>query len=517
MMRHFALVILCLAACFFCACSSLSTAVKQENSAPPLSSATNSPAFGKEEISGPQKTEAPAEARRALNAATETQNNKRISASMVGGIRIVDPGNHTHKVYFLDGAEELNLENYYFDIPVVYNAAVRKWINYYLSRGRNYFEIYSERGGRYVPLLAKILEDNGLPHDLIYLAMAESGFQTKAKSHARAVGLWQFIPSTGKIYGLKIDWYIDERRDPVKSTMAASRYLKKLYDDYGDWEIAAAAYNAGEGKVNRAIARYKTDDFWSLTKRRYLKAETRNYVPKIMALAIIGKNLDSFGFENMEFHGPLDYAEIEVPGKTDLVALAAALKVDVEDIYYLNPELLRWYVPPYMEKYRLKVPVGAELVYAELGEGNDFTASAFQKYKPQAATTIAQIAKKFRIQPSVLEGLNSVPARKLVAKNQEVILPFREGQNIREAMYADLYERPRRHVRARVTYNTQIKMAKAKGEKIANPKKYYTVQKGDTLWTVSRKTGTPLNVLINSNLHVVEGRMIRQGDRIAVR
>lgn len=517
MKRRFSFVILCFVAFFFCACSTFSTSVKEENSSPALSHAPPPQISLKQESAIPQKVEATAETQPALNVGTKMQNNKRTAAYMVGGARISDPSNHTHKVYFLEGAEELNLENCYFDIPVVYNPVVKKWINYYLSRGRTYFEIYSERGGRYVPLLAKILEDNGLPHDLIYLAMAESGFQAKAKSYARAVGLWQFIPSTGKLYGLKMDWYIDERRDPVKSTMAASRYLKKLYDDYGDWEIAAAAYNAGEGRVNRAIRHSKTDNFWSLTKRRYLKAETRNYVPKIMALAIIGKNLNSFGFDNVEFHGPLDYAEIEVPGKTDLVALAEALKVDVEDIYYLNPELLRWYIPPYMEKYRLKVPAGAEVVYEECCQDKDFTASAFQRYKPVVATTIAQVAKKFRIQPSVLEDLNGVPAHKYVAKNQEVILPFREGQNIKEAMYADLYERPRRHARVHMTYKKQVKMAKAKGEKIANPKEYYTVQNGDTLWTVSKKTGTPLNVLINSNLHVVEGRMIRKGDRIAVR
>ena len=362
-----------------------------------------------------------------------------------------------------------------------------------------------------------MLEDNGLPRDLIYLAMAESGFQTKAKSYARAVGLWQFIPSTGRNYGLKIDWYIDERRDPIKSTIAASKYLKKLYEEFGDWEIAASAYNAGEAKLNRAIARYKTDNFWDLRKKRYLKSETRNYVPKIMALAILGKNLNSFGLANIEFHGPIDFAEIEVPAKTDLVALAQEMKIDVEDIYLLNPELLRWYIPPYVEKYRLKVPVGAEVVYGECCANKNFTASAFQKYRPHSASTIAQVAKKFRIQPSVLEDLNSVPASTRIAKNQEVILPFREGQNIKEAMYADLYERPRRHVRAQQTYKRQIKLAKASGQKITNPKEYYTVQKGDTLWTVSKKTGTPLNVLINSNLGVVEGRMIRQGDKIAVR
>lgn len=501
MTRYFVLVFLCAVVFFASSCSSLLTSTRQTDSSPLIK-------LAKEAESQIQPQAEPQD---------KPENKQKTLTPMVGGARIDENSNHSHKVYFLAGAEELSLENYYYDIPVVYNDAVKKWINYFLNRGRDYFEIYSERGGRYVPLLGKILEENGMPHDLIYLAMAESGFQAKAKSYARAVGLWQFIPSTGRNYGLKIDWYIDERRDPVKSTVAASRYLKKLYDEFGDWEIAAAAYNAGEGKLNRAIRHSKTDDFWKLTQRRYLKAETRNYVPKIMALAILGKNLSAFGFEDVEFHGPLDFAEIDVPGKTDLVLLAEELKVDVEEIYYLNPELLRWYIPPYMEKYRLKVPVGAEVVYAECCADKDFTATTFQKYKPNAATTIAQVAKKFRIQPSVLESLNGVSAGKRVAKNQEVILPFREGQNVKEAMYADLYERPRRHVRARTSYKKQIRTARASGQKIANPKEYYTVRKGDTLWTVSKKTGTSINSLINSNIGIVGNRMIRQGDRIAVR
>jgi membrane-bound lytic murein transglycosylase D len=437
--------------------------------------------------------------------------------TIIGGARIDKSGNHTSKAYFLDGAEDLNLENYYFDIPVVYNDSVKKWIHYFSNRGRDYFETYSARGGRYAPMLGNMLEDNGLPRDLIYLAMAESGFQAKAKSYAKAVGLWQFIPSTGRHYGLKIDWYIDERRDPIKSTIAASKYLKKLYEDYGDWEIAASAYNAGEGKVNRAIARYKTDNFWDLRKGRYLKSETKNYVPKIMALAILGKNLNSFGFKDIEFHGPIDFIEIEVPSKTDLVTLAQEMKIDVEDIYSLNPELLRWYIPPTIEMYRLRVPAGTEVVYEQCCANKNFIASAFQKYRPDSVSTIALVAKKFRIAPYVLEDLNSVRASTRVTKDQEVILPFREGQDVKEAMYADLYERPRKRVRAHQTYKGQIKLAKASGQKINNPKEFYTVQKGDTLWSVSKKTGTPVNALINTNISVVDGRMIKQGDKLAVR
>jgi len=489
MMRYLFPGVICAAALFASSCSHLSTQ--------------------------PQKTFSTPDIQQVME--TKLQDKQETPTPIFGGIRIDKLVNNPQKSYFLDGAEHLKLENYYFDIPVVYNDSVKKWIHYFSNRGRNYFEIYSARGGRYVPMLGNMLEDNGLPRDLIYLAMAESGFQAKAKSYARAVGLWQFIPSTGRHYGLKIDWYIDERRDPIKSTIAASKYLKKLYEDYGDWEIAASAYNAGEGKLNRAIARYKTDNFWDLRKGRYLKSETKNYVPKIMALAILGKNLSSFGFKDIEFHGPLDFTEIDVPGKTDLVALAEELSIDVDDIYALNPELLRWYIPPGMRTYSLKVPVGTDVVYNQCCAGKNFTATAFQKYRVNSSGTIADVAKKFRIAPYVLEDLNSVRASTRVTKNQLVVLPFREGQNVKQAMYADLYERPRRRVRAHQTYKGQIKLAKASGQKINNPKEHYTVQKGDTLWTVSKKTGTPINALINSNISVAGGRMIRQGDKLAVR
>ena len=193
------------------------------------------------------------------------------------------------------------------------------------------------------------------------------------------------------------------------------------------------------------------------------------------------------------------------------------MNIDVEDIYALNPELLRWYIPPGINKYSLKVPVGTDVVYNQCCASKNFTATAFQKYRVNSAGTIAQVAKKFRIAPYVLEDLNSARSSTVVTKNQLVVLPFREGQNVKQAMYADLYERPRRRVRAHKPYKRQIKLAKASGQKINNPKEHYTVQKGDTLWTVSKKTGTQINTLINSNINVASGRIIRQGDKLAVR
>ncbi len=439
------------------------------------------------------------------------------SHRIVGSSKIERP--HSAKTYFLYGAEHLKLDNYYFDLPVVYNAKVKYWIDYFLNRGRGFFERYSARAGRYAPILGKILEEHGLPRDLIFLAMAESGFQNRAKSWARAVGPWQFMPYTGRRYGLHIDWYVDERYDPIKASVAASKYLLKLYDDFGAWELAAAAYNAGEGKVSRAIRRYGTENFWRLTRGRYLKRETKNYVPKIMALAIIGKNLKSFGFDEINFHEPLDFEEIEVPSATDLYKLAEALEVDFTELQRLNPEILRWFTPPNQENYRLRIPVGRKRTWQQTASQQNFKAQDFKAYTvKQSRTRLNNVARRFKIKSKeVLTWLNDAPSNQRLKRGQTILLPFHTNQSIKAPMYADLYERPRRSVLRYQRYRRLIRRALRRGNKIANPTQYYTVKKGDSLWTVARKTGTNLNTLIKSNYSLIRRRMIRAGDKLAVR
>lgn len=445
-------------------------------------------------------------------------------SQIIGSAKIISPDKHKTKTYFLYGAEHLKLENYYFDIPVVYNKNVKKWIDYFSNRGRGFFERYSGRAGRYAPLLGKILEDNGLPRDLIFLAMAESGFQNKAKSWARAVGPWQFMPLTGKRFNLKIDWYVDERRDPIKATIAASKYLAKLFKEFGSWELAAAGYNAGEGKIGRAIRRYKTENFWKIAKGRYLRPETKNYVPKIMALAIIGKNLNSFGFGDIVFNEPLDFEEIELPGNTDLMKVAKAIDVEFQEIQRLNPEILRWITPPNVEKYRLRIPVGYEVAWSRCCDSKDeiktFAATEYMKYKVRGRNArLSHVARKYKIKKAyVLENLNpGLKNNSRLKVGQQIILPFKAKQNIKANMYADLYERPRKSVRRHRAYRKRINVAKRRGKRISNPKVYYTVKKGDSLWTVARRNGLRLNDLIASNLKLLKRRMIRPGDRLAVR
>ncbi|NOT79561.1 MAG: transglycosylase SLT domain-containing protein [Bacteriovoracaceae bacterium] len=442
------------------------------------------------------------------------------SKSMINGASTLDGlNNYKGKTYYLEGAEELNLENNYFDIPVTYNAQVKKWISYFLNRGRDYFERYTERAGRYAPILGAILEEHGLPRDLIFLAMAESGFNNVAKSWAAAVGPWQFMPYTGKMYGLDQDWYRDERRDPIKATVAAARYLAKLYDDFGQWEVAAAAYNAGEGKLGRAIKKYKSEDFWHLTKGRYLKDETKNYVPKIMALAIIGKNLKSFGFDDVEFHEPLDFEEITVPGSTDLIKLSEMMGVDFEEIQRLNPEVLRWFTPPSIAEYKLRLPPNTASKFAECCLNTDLTAVNFQQFVvPKKGMTLSQVSKKFKLRKDyVLANLNNVSEKSRFNAGDVVKLPFRDGEEVspNNNLYADLFEKPRREV---LRKNSRAYRARRYAAR-KKPFRYYTVKKGETLFSVAQKHGISVKRLIASNNDLIDkkSKKVNAGTKLSIK
>lgn len=420
------------------------------------------------------------------------------------------------RAFELKGAEHLNLKNTHFDIPVVWNKDVAKWVNYFTGRGREWFVKYAERGGRYAPVLSKILNDNGLPRDLLYLAMAESGFQNVAKSHASAVGPWQFMSFTGKKYGLSIDWFVDERRDPLKASTAAAGYLKDLHDLFGSWELAAAGYNAGEGKIGRAIQRYGTRDFWKLTKGRYLKPETKNYVPKIMALAIIGKNLESFGFSELSFDHPLDYEQIEVPGNTDLFEVAAAVGLPFEEIQRYNPELIRWQTPPSAATYPLRVPVGTQEKWAALENKDVVKATKYTYWTHHKSFSLHQAAKQNHLPLEVVQLLNPTLDGQLLDAGTQVCLPFREDQGARDQMYADLYEVPRKFRRARRSYYRYISSVRDGGAPIRRPSKYYVVKKGDTLWEISRKMGVSTDTLVRSN-KLLRRRQLAPGDKLAIK
>jgi len=245
-----------------------------------------------------------------------------------------------------------------YDFPVTMNRQVKYYLDFFTGKHRKNFAIWLSRSGRYLPMIHEHLRAAGLPEDLVYLAMIESGYNERAYSSAKAVGIWQFIKPTGRSYGLVINNYVDERRDPVKSTQAAVSFLSELYNEFDSWYLAVAAYNAGEGKIRRAIKKYKTTDFWEIAQGRYLKLETKRYVPKLIAAIIIAKDPAKYGFGTIAYADPLEYETVEVPRWTSLKAVALACDLDSVELKKYNNELSKEFTPPDRASYLFKVPSG---------------------------------------------------------------------------------------------------------------------------------------------------------------
>jgi membrane-bound lytic murein transglycosylase D len=246
----------------------------------------------------------------------------------------------------------------YFDIPVTYNTKVKFWINYFQTTGRRWFKLYLERSNAYLPVMQKMLAERGLPQDLAYIAMIESGFSSKATSTAEAVGYWQFITPTANRYGLRTTWWLDERRDFTKSTTAAASYLGDLFRQFGSWYLTASAYNMGEGRTQRLVKRHGSKNYWILSKRKDFPEETKQYIPKLLAAMLIAKAPKLYGFHGLNLQEPYRYDYFNVPGGTDLHNLAKYAGIQTSQILRLNPELLKGFVPGSVRSHRIRIPKG---------------------------------------------------------------------------------------------------------------------------------------------------------------
>ena len=304
-----------------------------------------------------------------------------------------------------------------FDIPYEYNSWVEKWVDYFTGRGRRHFARYLARLGRFMPYIHAVTDHYGVPRDLVYLSMIESGFNVRAKSWASAVGPWQFIKSTGAMYGLNVDYYIDERRDVQKSTHAATRHLRDLYEEFGHWYLAFAAYNAGAGKVRNAIRKHGRN-FWDMTRGRYLRAETKNYVPKILAAALIAKNPEKYGFRGIRYQIPIAFETVRVSGPTDLEVAAECAGVDPDLVRLLNPELLRDMTPPHIPNYELKIPRGTKgrfkRQYAKLRPSDRVR---IHYYTTERGDTVKSVAKHWGVSQKDLAAAN--PGKISVKKHRK--------------------------------------------------------------------------------------------------
>ena len=299
--------------------------------------------------------------------------------------------------------------------------AVDKHINLFTERIREKFSLWLSRSGKYIELMKEILKEEHIPEEIAFIPLIESGFSPYACSPARAVGYWQFIASTAKRYGLKIDWWMDERRDPVKSTVAAANYFKDLYGMFGSWNLAMAAYNAGEGKILKALNRTNTDDYWSLLDTKHIRSETKDYVPKFIAASMIANNPQDFGFEGIEYNPPLDYDEVTVNYPVDLEVVADCAETDLEAIKELNPELRRWCTPPDVSKYTLRIPAGTKGIFLQnlslIPKEERFSNEI---YKVKKGDTFKKISKKTGIPVQIILDMNSL----------EKIIPLKSGMEI---------------------------------------------------------------------------------------
>jgi membrane-bound lytic murein transglycosylase D len=385
-----------------------------------------------------------------------------------------------------------------FDIPIVINAKVEQFIQFFQTTGKKPFSNWLARSERYIPTMRSLLKGSGLPEDLVYMALIESGFNPYAYSRAKASGPWQFIYPTGKRYGLSSNWWIDERRDPEKSTIAAAKYLKDLYDMFECWYLAAAGYNAGEKKIATAMKRYRTEDFWELTKYRYLKRETKDYVPQMIAAALIAKAPEKYGFFGIEYQEPLRYEKVKVPEVTDLRLIAQACEVTLDEIKDLNPELSRWCTPPNFPDYEIKIPFGKKELFSKnlevLTSGEKFQ---FKTHVVKKGETFSNIARLYRVDLEPIFEMNRLNKRSRLPAGMNLLIPLPKDQGPNPDQAAK--KKPERTDQRSKPAETTT----------------YTIKKGDTLWSIANETGVNLGALSRWN-NLYPERKLMPGDKLKI-
>lgn len=300
----------------------------------------------------------------------------------------------------------------------VASKAVERNIGFFSNSIRERFSMWLSRSGKYLDMMKGILRQKDVPENIVFLSLIESGFSPYAYSVANAAGPWQFISSTAKRYGLEINWWKDERRDPVKSTFAAADYLKDLYGMFGSWNLAMAAYNAGEGRIQKAMKRSNADNYWELLSTKHIRPETKDYVPKFIAASLIANNPQDFGFDEIEYHEPLIFDEVKLNSPINLSVAAECAGVSLDEMKKLNPELRRWCTPPDVSDYTLRIPIGTKerftTALAAIPEAERFT---IERYTVKKGDTFQRIAQRTGIPVPVVLSLNSM----------EKIMPLKPG------------------------------------------------------------------------------------------
>jgi len=428
------------------------------------------------------------------------------------GTPLADPapaGSVSVKLPELLGISEDELRAKY-DIPVELNDAVVAYIRFFQTDAREHFGKWLGRSTRYIPMMRQVLEREKLPLDTVYLAMIESGFSAFAYSFAKAAGPWQFVVGTSKRYGLLTDFWVDERRDPYKATIAASRYLKELRERFkGNWYLAWAAYNAGEGRISRAIRNERTTDFWRMMgKGRTLRAETKHYVPKLIAAALIAKHPERFGFR-VDYEEPREMEEVRVPDSTDLHVLANAAGISFEEFRDLNPELRRFCTPP--GGWTIKLPHGTKETFLAAYQKLDAKDRlSFTEHKVEKGEPLGKIARAYGVSEAAILRTNGIKSYRQIKPGRILVIPM--AGSSRGMLAGSQIERYRSQGRA-VALTTDRPPGTTRP-----PGTLYTVRPGDTLWKIAARFSTTVAKLRKLNgLNGRSARSLQVGQTIAVR
>jgi membrane-bound lytic murein transglycosylase D len=381
-----------------------------------------------------------------------------------------------------------------YDIPIVINDQVEYFLDYFQTKIRKRFSLWLSRSTRYIPLIKKTMNQYGLPEDLVYLAMIESGFSNIAYSRAQAVGMWQFIRETGQRYGLKINPWVDERKDPIKATQAAARYLSDLYKQFGSWYLAAAGYNAGEGKIARALVMYNAQNYWEITADhcRYIKDETKQYVPKMIAAALIAKEPEKYGFTDIPYYPPMAFEEVSLPGAVELKDVAAAAGTDLTALVDLNPELKRWMTPPNGGEYLLRIPAGSKnrLLenYAQLIKPKP--RPVYAQHKVKKGELFTSIARRYGLSAGTIAKINRIKLTAYPKPGTLLMIPAKgsleeisaqeEGPEVRNVSAKVQRPAGRHDARARVKPEDREQQPEVQ-------RLQYRIKKGDSLTAIAQQ------------------------------
>ncbi len=395
------------------------------------------------------------------------------------------------------------------DVPIPQNSRILAYVEMFQGRLREFIHDGLTRGTRYLPMIQSVFRAEGLPLDLAYIPIIESGFKTNAVSKASAKGPWQFMTATAKENGLHHDWFVDERSDPEKATVAAAKYLKTLSRMFnGDWNLVLAAYNGGPGRVQRAMKRAGEDDFWALSQTsKYLPKETREYVPLILAAMIVAKNPAQYGFDIIA-HDPISYDKVTVPRAIDLRRVAEWTGVSIDEIQALNPELRRWTTPVRYADFQLKVPTGTGGTFeARLAEASPSDMTALKWYTVKGRESLATIARTLKVSRTDLAEANNLSIKSRVRLGQELIIPRAPA-----TLLAGRTERTAPAVVASRALTGTAAVADAAPR--AQSPIVYRVKRGDTLSSIARLFDTTVARIKNVNR--MRGNAVVAGTRLKI-